>query len=197
MVVVKGVPKIILRGDDVNSVQTFTEATFVNVSFVQWVRPQQAGSFSLSYPGTVTKCIQWNDVDSIKAELENIPALSKSLPVVVTQYGTASGYDYKIEFLGVAPFMLATNYFTCPDETLIDIRVDPSMYNRIIFRAFVPAGFNADKLSYRTANPIVLPTSSDKILVLGSDTTWKCRLDVACSRNIGGPQRSEIHHGAH
>jgi hypothetical protein len=171
MVVVKGTPQLNLRGDDVSSNPTYAVASYVNVSYVQWVKPQQAGSFSLNYQGHKTKCIKWDDRDALFNELNIIPALSKSLPVVVTSYGTVSGYEYKIEFEGIAPFIFDSNYFSCPDETVVGIRIDPIMWNRVVFRSSVPAGFNAELLSYKTLNPIVLPTSNDKILVLGSGTT--------------------------
>jgi hypothetical protein len=163
---VLGTPKLRLM-DDSGDPPMFV-ARYVNVSRVQWLELPSDGVLALTHTGERTPCIATNDAEGIVDALSDLSSLQLSLPITVTTFAARDGWRYRLQFGGLAPFVLQQERLSCArNEITALVTVDPFVLNSAFFRYEVQEGDEASLLSYNTTGAIVL-ASGDLIFTAGS-----------------------------
>jgi hypothetical protein len=176
-----GVPALLLQG---TGNQTSLPLAAVNVSFVQYIDLAPGGSFALSYtqPGWpsgvkalgrdglafLSDCVAWNDTQGVQSALAKLPPLQASLPVAVHPFATLRAFRLRLTFHGpVAPRLLAgfpsvtdSPFGACTQQA--SVRVDPNMWNVVVFRRNITAGDGAQPgLTYHNTSALLtLPVTT-------------------------------------
>jgi hypothetical protein len=179
-----GTPALLLQGSTKPRNSTSLPMLAANVSFVQYVEVDPAmGTFALAYAqpswpsgdktlgrggvAFVSTCVRFNDSAGLQAALAALPPLRTSLPVSVAAFATLSGLELRLVFRGrVAPLLLqgvpstANSPLGVCDQTAT-VRVDPNMWQTVVFRRNITAGDTAlPALTYRnTSDLLVLPAA--------------------------------------
>lgn len=168
-----GTPLLLLSSEDKKS--HVMQASYVNVSRVQWIQVPLEGLFSLVYEGEVTLCIDVGNMTEIHAAITSLSAINYSLPLIITPYMDEKKgmYKYQLEFFGLAPFALTSPsaFFTCGySEVLAMVTMDSSVLDLAIFRYIIRSNDSANLVTYPTVTSLVLPTGTS-ISIAGSSSS--------------------------
>ena len=155
---VQGRPYLRLTGN--TNASSVYIAEFANVSTVQWIDIANPGWYSLSYSGSHTACIFWNDSTALLHELSTLQDLTLSLPVSIEVFYFPYGFRYKLMFSGVAPYIIKFHELSCDYETSAFVSIDSSLWNSIIFRYTVVPGDVQSIVNYINSTSFTLNSST-------------------------------------
>merc|ERR1711871_1158366 len=92
----------------------------------------------ISYGGSTTGCIWWNDTHSLSQALNNLDSLQASVPIEVTQSIIPNGFKYKITFASLAPTpLLSPPTALCGNASFTQIYYSKDMAFKMIFRYII------------------------------------------------------------
>ena len=179
-----GTPALLLQGSSKPRNLTSLPLLAANVSFVQYVDVDPAkGTFALAYAqpswpsgdrsagrdgvAFVSACVAFNDSAGLQQALAALPPLRASLPVSIATFATLTGLELRLVFRGrVAPLLLqgvpsaATSPLGVCDQTA-RVRVDPNMWQTVVFRRNITAGDTAlPALTYRNTSALLVLTAA-------------------------------------
>lgn len=161
-VVVSGAPQLLLHyaGNPIDgSPDKGYALEFVNVSYVQYLDFEVTGDFAIIYQNHSSPCVSSSNRSAIYETITHLPGLEWSLPLVMTRIiNDDIALQYKLRFLGIAPFLLRVETVYCDLRATVSVTMDQNMLDQAIFRTEIKARDPSGNLTYynesslRTAN---------------------------------------------
>lgn len=145
---------------------------YVDVSKDQYIDVIGEGYYVITYDLMSTKCILWNDTETLLDELNSLASLASSIPVEMEQQIAPNGFIYKLLFTKMAPTILSVSTSsTClSNVTSANVRFPSELKWMMVFRYLVEDLLYTNVSSVQLATPAAITFSGDNKIKLASSS---------------------------